>query len=338
MRKIPSFDFKKFILYGAIGFFIYYLASRWVGLDTIVNILQKTDLLFLFLALIAELTAYLGTALLIKSIFKAIKKINLSLRTYYKLATITVVAIHSLPVSVFGEAAFNYYFLRKKKVPTGSILSMLVTRLIFAYTAFFVILGIALVSMPVLQDVSLSGKIASLLVFLALIIGIIFARNLYLNFQRFRKVVGRLVDLLDKAKKTFLKRERIDEKQKESVIKDIHYGLSPLDSPSLFIKQTAIATIYWLADMLSLFFVLYSLGFMVNPIKMVIAYGVAITLGAISFIPGGLGVIEGSLGIMLVNVGVPVDITIMGVIIYRLISFWIMIPIGFFSALSLNKK
>jgi len=338
MEKITSFDFKKFILYGAISFFIYYLATRWVGIDTIADTLNKADLLYLFLALVAELIAYLGTALLIKSIFNAVKNVKLSLSTFYKLATITVVAIHSLPVSVFGEAAFNYYFLRKKKVPTGSILSMLVTRLIFAYTAFFVILGVALISMPALQDVSLSGKIASLVVFVALIVGIIFARNLYLNFQRFRRVVGKLVDLLDRAKKTFLKRDRIDDDQKESVIKDIHHGLSPLDSPGLFTKQTAIAAIYWLADMLTLFLVLYSLGFMVNPIKMIIAYGVATTLGAISFIPGGLGVIEGGLGIMLVNVGVPVDVTVMGVIIYRLISFWLMIPIGFFSALSLNKE
>lgn len=46
MEKIASFDFKKFILYGAISFFIYYLATRWVGIDTILNTLKKADLFF----------------------------------------------------------------------------------------------------------------------------------------------------------------------------------------------------------------------------------------------------------------------------------------------------
>lgn len=338
MSKIVQFSTKKLLIFILAGFIIYYLASRWVGLPEIQEVINKANPGLLLLALLAELIAYLGTAYLLKSIFAHLKITSIKLGTFFKLATITVVSIHSLPVSAFGEAAFSYYFLRKLKVKTGSILAMLVTRIIFSYSAFFVLLSLSLLAMPAMPDVSLAGKIASIILFLLLIIGIIYARNLYLNFQRFRRVVGRIINLLDRVKKSLLKKSVLDDSQKESVIHDIHQGFSPFDSPKLFIKQASIGAIYWIFDLTCLFLVLYSLGFMVNPIKLVIAYGVATTLGAISLIPGGLGVLEGTLGLMLVNIGVPIDITVLGVMGYRLLSFWLLIPIGIISMISLNQN
>lgn len=328
---------KKVLFLLAGGFLIYFLATQWIGLEQIMKVLQKADLKIFILAILAEVVAYSGTGLLIYSILDNIKIKTINFITSFKLGTITALAIHSLPVSVLGEAAFNYYLLRKKQVPTGKILGLLVTRLIFSYSAFFVILGGALLVMPTFADVSTAGKIASLVVLLFLIIGIIFARNLYLNFQRFQVVMGKIVSFLDRIKKRLLNRSRLTEKQKKWVIKDIHHGFSPLDSPFSFLKQTGIAAIYWIGDMSTLFLVLLSLGVFLNPAKLIVAYGVATTLGAISFIPGGLGVIEGALGLMLVNLGVPVEITITAVIGYRLISFWLMIPVGVYSTYSLNS-
>lgn len=329
---------KKALFLLAAGFLIYFLATQWIGVDQVARVLRKADVRILILALLTEVIAYFGTGFLIFSILKNIKIKTVDFMSSFKLGTITALAVHSLPVSVLGEAAFNYYLLRKKEVPTGKILGLLVTRLIFSYSAFFVILGAALLIMPTLVDVSAAGKIASLIVLLFLMIGIIFIRNLYLNFQRFQVVMGKIVSFLDGIKKRLLDRSRLTKKQKEWVIRDIHHGFSPLDSPLLFLKQTAIAGVYWLGDMSTLFLVLLSLGFFLNPAKLVIVYGVATTLGAISFIPGGLGVIEGALGLLLVNFGVPVEIAITGVIGYRLISFWLMIPVGIWSTYSLNNK
>jgi uncharacterized membrane protein YbhN (UPF0104 family) len=39
----------------------------------------------------------------------------------------------------------------------------------------------------------------------------------------------------------------------------------------------------------------------------------------------------------LVNIGIPIDITVMAVIGYRLLSFWLMIPVGLLSLISLNR-
>lgn len=338
MSKTGQFSIKNLFILAIIGFLIYYSASRWVGFDSILSVLLKSNPIYIFLAFLLEISAYIGTGYLLYSIFNHLGVKSFSFLDTFRLGTITAISIHSLPISVFGEAVFNYYLLRKKRVLIGNILAMLLTRLIFSYSAFFLILGLGLLAMPVFKDVSLAGKIASITVFLILIIGIILARNLYLNFERFRIVFGKVINLLDHFKKIILNRARLNQKQKNAVIEDIHNGFSPLDSPRLFIRQTLIAAIYWLGDIGCLFLVIFSLGTTVNPIKLIIAYGIATTLGAISFIPGGIGVIEGSLGLMLVNIGLPVEIAVLSVIGYRLISFWLMIPIGFYSAIKLNYK
>jgi len=331
-------SYRKIIILLLAGIAIYVLATSWIGFDKIFDLLRQANLILILVALLFELFAYFGTGYLILSILNHLEIDLLDFREAFRLGTVSIMAIHLVPVAGFGEAAYSYYYLRKRGVPTGNIMAMIITRLIFSYSAFFIILGISLIFMPTLSDVSFTGKIASILVLIILLGGIILARNLYLNFNRFRYFFKKIVSFLDYFKMMILKRTKLNMAQKEAVIKDIHSGFSPMDSFSVFSRQTAIALIYWLGDIVVLYFVILSLGAYIHPAKLIIAYGIATSLGAISFIPGGLGVVEGALGLMLVNVGLPLDVTILSVIGYRLISFWLMIPVGIYSALILNRN
>ncbi len=333
-----SLSYRKIVVLLIVGIAIYVLATSWLGFDKIFDLLSEANILLILVALLFELFAYFGTGYLILSILKHLEVDILDYKEAFRLGTVSIMAIHLVPVAGFGEAAYSYYYLRKRGVPTGNIMAMIITRLIFSYSAFFIILGISLLFMPTLPDVSFTGKVASVLVLLILVGGIILARNLYLNFNRFRYFFKKIVSFLDHFKMVILKRAKLNMSQKEAVIRDIHSGFSPMDSLPIFSRQTAIALIYWVGDILVLFFVILSLGAYIHPAKLIIAYGVATSLGAISFIPGGLGVVEGALGLMLVNVGLPLDITIFSVIGYRLISFWLMIPVGIHSAIKLNSK
>jgi hypothetical protein len=338
MNKEKYFSKKRFFIIIVLGFSIYYLATRWIGFDQISSLISKANPIYIILAILLEFLAYIGTGLLLLSIFKHLGTKTLKFIDTFYLGTVTVVAYHTLPIAGFGEAAFNYYLLKKKKIPTGNILAMLLTRLIFSYSALFLVLGVSLAAMPAFDDVSVTGKITSLLIFILFIFGIIFARNLYLNFERFRIFFGKIIKFLDHFKKLILKRDKLNKDQRQAVIRDIHDGFSPLDSPKLYLKNTLIGAIYWLGDMACLLLVIYSLGGYINPLKLIIAYGIAITVSAITFIPGGLGILEGSLGLMLVNFGVPLEITVLAVIGYRLISFWLLIPLGIYSGLKLSNN
>ncbi|MHB1088502.1 MAG: lysylphosphatidylglycerol synthase transmembrane domain-containing protein, partial [Acidimicrobiales bacterium] len=63
-------------------------------------------------------------------------------------------------------------------------------------------------------------------------------------------------------------------------------------------------------------------------IDLLVAYGLANIFAAIPITPAGLGVIEGLLIPTLQGFGVPYSQAILAVLAYRLVNFWIPIPIG----------
>jgi uncharacterized protein (TIRG00374 family) len=90
----------------------------------------------------------------------------------------------------------------------------------------------------------------------------------------------------------------------------------------------AWAALNWLGDAACLWVFLWSFGAVVSPIDLLVAYGLANVLAAIPITPGGLGVVEGVLIATLVGFGVPHGQAILAVLAYRLINFWLPIPLG----------
>ncbi len=96
------------------------------------------------------------------------------------------------------------------------------------------------------------------------------------------------------------------------------------------------AALNWLLDAGSLWVFLRAFGQSVFPIDLLVAYGLANILAVIPITPSGLGVVEGVLIPTLVGFHVPKTFAILGVISYRLINFWLPIPVGGISYLSLR--
>jgi hypothetical protein len=67
-----------------------------------------------------------------------------------------------------------------------------------------------------------------------------------------------------------------------------------------------------------------------------VAYGLANILAVIPITPGGLGIIEGILIPALHGFGVPLDVAAPAVLGYRVVNFWLPIPVGGVSFLSLR--
>jgi uncharacterized protein (TIRG00374 family) len=92
----------------------------------------------------------------------------------------------------------------------------------------------------------------------------------------------------------------------------------------------------WLLDAGSLFVFLLAFGHIENPDGLLVAYGLAYVLAAIPITPGGLGVVEGVLVPSLVGFGATRGAAIVAVIGYRLVNFWLPIPVGAGAYLSLR--
>jgi hypothetical protein len=59
-----------------------------------------------------------------------------------------------------------------------------------------------------------------------------------------------------------------------------------------------------------------------------VAYGLAQVLASVPITPGGLGVVEGGLTAVLVAYGMPTNEALASVLLYRAVSFWGLVPVG----------
>jgi uncharacterized membrane protein YbhN (UPF0104 family) len=104
----------------------------------------------------------------------------------------------------------------------------------------------------------------------------------------------------------------------------------------VLVRVMAWAAANWLLDAASLAVFVGAFGHWVNPDGLLVAYGLANVLAVIPLTPGGLGVVEATLTSILVGFGTARGVATLGVVAYRLINFWLPIPLGGAAYLSLH--
>ena len=117
-------------------------------------------------------------------------------------------------------------------------------------------------------------------------------------------------------------------KRIESTLQRMHE--IPLSSAAA-VGVVVMATALWLMDFLVL---VCCFGAVHAPIPwsgVLLAFGVSQIVASVPVIPGGLGIVEGSLAVILVAYGAKKVPALAVVLIYRLLTFWAVIVIGWIS-------
>jgi uncharacterized membrane protein YbhN (UPF0104 family) len=113
------------------------------------------------------------------------------------------------------------------------------------------------------------------------------------------------------------------------VVRQIAIRLQELaTNPRLVRRSLAWAVANWALDAASLWVFLRAFGGTVNPVDLLVAFGLANVLAVIPITPGGLGVVEAVLTSTLVGFGLDRGTAAIGVVTYRLAAFWLPIPLG----------
>jgi uncharacterized protein (TIRG00374 family) len=84
----------------------------------------------------------------------------------------------------------------------------------------------------------------------------------------------------------------------------------------------------WLADIGVLAMSILALGGTVPWRSLLLVYGLATLIGSLGITPGGLGLVEGTLCLGLVSTGLPAAVALAAVLLYRLVSFWLVMATG----------
>ena len=109
-----------------------------------------------------------------------------------------------------------------------------------------------------------------------------------------------------------------------------HEILKNSTKPRIFISSVILSTLYWLTVSFAVLFVLKSLSIdSLGFAEIASTYASSLFLGALSFLPGGLGITEASFTGLLNIQGISLSVAIVIVIVVRLFTLWFGVAIGF---------
>jgi glycosyltransferase 2 family protein len=144
-----------------------------------------------------------------------------------------------------------------------------------------------------------------------------------------RKIALPLLNMLEKIK--FLK------KHLES-IQNIYESSYKMLRPLPLIYMTLLSLFSWFFEYLGYYLILKNFNVELGIIWASFSYAFATVVGAISMLPGGLGVTEGSLTLLLIQQGYQADIAVASTFIIRAVTLWFAVLVGIISVSFYQKR
>jgi len=117
-----------------------------------------------------------------------------------------------------------------------------------------------------------------------------------------------------------------------------YYKEALISHKALALQACLAAVIYYVTNVATLSFSFLTFGSL-PPIALVaLAYTLSLVAGWITLAPAGIGATEATLVLIFLQYNVDPAQTLAAVLVFRLITFWIPIPAGFLSYMSLKKE
>jgi uncharacterized protein (TIRG00374 family) len=283
------------------------------------------------LAFLVQALSYLGSGYLLQTI------LGLT-RQYIKLLHSTLIVMGAASVGmvaggmVGSSAAIYRWTSQEDGHPEGatlaSILPSLFNNLVLVLVSIF-----GLVHLILVHDLSRAQLIgfSAIILILSLVIGLITFALRY----RDRATVA---VLWVSSHLTRLRRRPFDPSMTQESTRNLFAAWDSLRSGA-WQKPALGAVLNVTFDMLTLYFLFVAAEHEVSPGVLLAGYGLPLLLGKMAFVvPGGVGVVEGSMAALYDGLGVPDSITVVVVLGYRLISFWLPSLSGFPIAAYLQRS
>lgn len=136
----------------------------------------------------------------------------------------------------------------------------------------------------------------------------------------------------------FRKKELVNRDKLKSLALKLQLTFSELNHAKKegLIALAASIFYYW-ADILTLYFSFLVFGYHPNIFLIIFGFTISSILSVISAIPYVPGVVEGALAIVFVKLGFPANISLLAVILFRIFSYWLPMPLGIASYLDFRR-
>ena len=303
----------------------YLVVPQLAGPRKVAHLITQVNPLLLLAGVGLEAGALLCYGQLTRTVLPAQR--NLSLFTVMRIQMTTLSISHCAPGGSATGTALGYRLMTQRGVAPGDVGFALATQGIGSAIVLNIVLWIALIiSIPI-------WGFSPIYIFAAVVGVVLLAASGMLVFF-FTRSEGRVGASLERIANRI---PFVDGGAVRSAFVRVSNRIRQLEQQrGLLMRAGLWAAANWLLDAASLAVFVGAFGHWVNPDGLLVAFGLANVVAVLPITPGGLGVVEATLTSILVGFGTPRGAATLGVVAYRLINFWLPIPLGGLSYLSLQ--
>ncbi len=265
-----------------------------------------------------DLLAFLGNKVKTWPMFKIILELNF--------------VNHVFPSG--GVSGLSYFSLRLRPMGVSAAKSTLVQVMRFAliFISFQALLFFGLVTLTFSGAVNnfvllIAGSLATLLLVGTLLTMYVIGSKARINnfFTGLTKIINKLISFVRPKHP-----ETINVSRAQKTFTELHenYILFRKD-PKALRRPLFDSLIANITEVLTLYVVFAAFGHWVNPGAVILAYAIANFAGLISVLPGGVGVYEALMATVLAAAGVPAGISLPVIIMYRVLTMLMQLPLGY---------
>jgi uncharacterized protein (TIRG00374 family) len=315
-----------FIIFSAllIVFVVYYFPE----IRKEVRMLKKVNIYWLIAAIVSQFLTYFFTAVIYRFLLAAhkIEKVP-GLWSLLKASLISLFFSQTVPSAGASGNTFIFNFLSKRKIKVTQSISVVLAELLIFYAAME---GIIIILLLVCLFFFKVRRIITVTLAVGLAVYLVFAT--FIAFAGRKKIIDLLFKKVRKVK--FIKKifEKTTQKIEEEGISKKEVNVLTLleENRGQTIKVFLFHLLVVAADAFTLYALFNGLGILVSPFVVLLGLITTRIISLIPFLPGSLILYESSMTFIFKSLAVPFGAAAIVTLIYRLLSFWVPIPIGLF--------
>ena len=311
---------------------LFLLLPRLAGQRQALELVGHATPAWLVVAVLVECISLLFYSLLFRRLL-ALLRFPVSVKLALRINLAGLAAAHLFSAGGVGGAAVTYRVLQKRGMPHSTVLIAVIFQNAFAYCVLFALFAAGLVVLILRGQGGDAAVVISTAFVVLLMVAAGYGFWLLGHPSSLRRRTHQIVGWLERR----IHRLQIDPALLDEWLDGVVDGWRLLRRDGWrHLRTVGLAAGYWAFDIACLLLVMLAFHQTLSPDKVVVAYSVANVVGTFSPTPGGLGAVEGVLIALLVGFGMPSAAAVAVVLVYRLINFWLPIPAGLVTYLSLR--
>jgi uncharacterized protein (TIRG00374 family) len=311
---------------------LFLIVPRLAGQKRAIELLQDATPAWLAVAVVVECVSLLFYSLLFRRLLSLLQY-PVSLGVALRINLAGLAAAHLFSAGGVGGAAVTYRVLQKRGMPHSLVLIAVIFQNAFAYVLLFALFVAGLIVLVLRGQGGDAAEVVAGIFVTLLLVAAGYGFWLLSHPSSLRRRTHQVVGWLEHR----IKRLDVDPSQLNEWLDGVVDGWRRLRRVGWgHLKTVGLAVGYWGFDIICLLLVMLAFHQTLSPDKVIIAYAVANVVGTFSPTPGGLGAVEGVMIALLVGFGMPSAAAVAVVLVYRLINFWLPIPGGLVTYLSVR--